>query len=262
VVARGLGGTRKSQEHEPLWEEDRLSLSLSLRSSAAVTTTLCRKRSRPHPPLPATRATAWAHLPPLFGPPPRVPWRFFSLLGQPLRVVATSWWLLLSCSDPALRQAAAEACSSPTPSSTGGCWTGLAPDQDRKIVKQNTVRARLKKFAGSGGTVGGASSFGKLLGGLGGAFPLDSFPFFFEPPLGDEGATVASVIALVVTFAGAAGAVGAAILAQDITPKMTGWSVCPLCRAVVWRDVMSRTFGHAGSCPNAKYTVPVPIHPH
>lgn len=36
---------------------------------------------------------------------------------------------------------------------------------------------------------------------------------------------------------------------------MTGWSVCPLCRAVVWRDVMSRTFGHAPGCANSKYTV-------
>jgi len=39
---------------------------------------------------------------------------------------------------------------------------------------------------------------------------------------------------------------------------MTGWSVCPCCRAVVWRDVMSRTFGHAPGCPNAKYMVTPP----
>lgn len=37
--------------------------------------------------------------------------------------------------------------------------------------------------------------------------------------------------------------------------------MCPVCRAVVWRDVLSRTFGHAPGCPNSKYMVTTPTAP-
>jgi len=42
---------------------------------------------------------------------------------------------------------------------------------------------------------------------------------------------------------------------------MTGWSVCPLCRAVVWRDALARTFGHSHGCSNAKYMSASPSKP-